>query len=203
MAYEEEKNPDAPLFHHLLGADLGPYQTDLKIEQPATEFTNQAQTRQINYVQETPVDIDFSQFDKLQVVLQTAQEDRLISKTDNFANIMELKRKERIRKLCAQFEDTKASAVALETAMMIDQEVDQREEQSHHTLLLKKIAGFFALQLNLVYTLPHLFPKENLKALWDLAVIALQKMLEVAMGTSELDEMIELKRSMLVFSLCM
>lgn len=36
-----------------------------------------------------------------------------------------------------------------------------------------------------------------------MAQIALNKMLEVAMSTSELDEMLQIKKSMLTFCLCM
>jgi len=69
--------------------------------------------------------------------------------------------------------------------------------------LLKKITGFFAIELNMAHTLPHLFSQDNLKAIWSSTQISLAKMLEMAMGTSELEEMVELKRSFFTFSLCM
>jgi hypothetical protein len=48
-----------------------------------------------------------------------------------------------------------------------------------------------------------LFSQADLKALWNIAKIALEKMLEVAMSNGELNELIELKRSMFIFCLCM
>lgn len=76
------------------------------------------------------------------------------------------------------------------------------DKQSHATLLLKKIAGFFAIEISLTHALPDLFSSETLRETWNLTHTALQKMLEVAMGATELDEMIELKHSMLIFCLC-
>ena len=55
----------------------------------------------------------------------------------------------------------------------------------------------------MVHSLPHLFSQADLKALWNIAKIALEKMLEVAMSNGELNELIELKRSMFIFCLCM
>ena len=49
-------------FSHLMPKNSAGWQAPAEIRQT---FTNQAVNRQINYVQESPVNIDYSQFDKL------------------------------------------------------------------------------------------------------------------------------------------
>ena len=91
--------------------------------------------------------MDFSQFDKLQFVHQTASDDDLLPpNTDSFKAFLEKERKKRINKLCNQFEASKSSQV-LQNNINLEQNYDEEEktEQSHGTILLKKISGFFAI----------------------------------------------------------
>jgi len=42
------------------------------IGKPKETFPNKALLRQVNYVQETPINIDYTRFDKLDLIQQTA-----------------------------------------------------------------------------------------------------------------------------------
>ena len=110
-------------------------------------FTNQAINRQVNYISEKHMDMDFSQFDKLHFVHQTAWDDDLLpSNTDSFKAFLEKERKKRINKLCNQFEEIKQSEV-LQNNINLEQNYNEegKVEESHGTILLKKISGFFAI----------------------------------------------------------
>ena len=63
---------------------------------------------------------------------------------------------------------------------------------------LKKIAGFFAVQLQVTYSLPEMFSLQNLRSLWDFCYIELQKKFEQAMElASDVSDIVELKRAIL------
>ena len=59
---------------------------------------------------------------------------------------------------------------------------------------LKKIAGFYSIQLSLLHYVPHLFSVEHLHEMWSDTQVAIQKGLDLAMWRcAELDEMLKPK----------
>ena len=76
------------------------------------------------------------------------------------------------------------------------------QDQGDGAIQLKRIAGFFAIQLSLLHNLPQLFSMEYLREMWNDTHVAIQKGLDLAMHRCELDEMLKLKQAMLLFCLC-
>jgi len=175
VAFDDDQSPDY-LTAPAAGAD-----EDEDFDKGAMRlnetFSNVAINRQVNYVSDTPVNVDFSSFDKLQIVHQTCQEDQILSKNDSFVAYMEAVRRERIGTLCSHLEDssTKLSEVVVmkERTHSVEMKPKNAQTQSHATLLLMKITGFFAIELSLTHTLPHLFSQENLRATWNLTQTSL------------------------------
>jgi hypothetical protein len=156
-------------------------------------------------VQETPINIDYSKFDKLAKIQAIAQKDNLIPEGQTFQRFVHLMRVEHLKTLMRAFEnetDLKAQADAEEESkdkgqagankrrngiLQTDQETDSTNMDSIHMDCLKRIAGFFAISLSLHHNLPELFPKNSLVEMWDTAQISLQKSLEYLMNSMALD----------------
>lgn len=168
------------------------------------EFSHKAVLRQVNYVQETPIKIDYSMFDKLANIQQSAQRDGLVPSNQTFQKFVHKMRMEHLKTLMIAFEKEKSlKALALKNTEVQDEEESKTQApESMHLENLKRIAGFFAISLSLHHNLKSLFPMASLKEMWDVAQISLQKGIEQAMNTSKLDEMMNIKEGILLFSLC-
>lgn len=46
---------------------------------------------------------------------------------------------------------------------------------------LKRFSGFFIIQSNMTFNMPQMFDQEQLRALWDTAMLTLKKSFELAM----------------------
>jgi hypothetical protein len=46
---------------------------------------------------------------------------------------------------------------------------------------LKRFSGFFIIQSNMTFNMPQIFEQEQLRALWDTAMLTLKKSFELAM----------------------
>ena len=55
----------------------------------------------------------------------------------------------------------------------------------------------------MTYNLSHMFTREILSQLWDSALISVNKAFELAMKLSNYEDMLQLKKTMLVFCLSM
>lgn len=168
-------------------------------------FPNKAVMRQVNYVQEMPINIDYSKFDKLALIQATAQRDNLIPHVQTFNRFVHSMRIDHLKSLLYAFENEISlkpkDAKHAKTKEPFDEE-SKGNVESVHMECLKRIAGFFAVSLKLHHNLPELFPMKSLKEMWDTAQISLQKGLEQAMNRNELEQRLQTKQGILLFSLC-
>lgn len=169
-------------------------------------FSNAAIQRQVNYTNDSPIDIDYLMLDRLNKLFEQAKKCG-ISSLPVKDELMK-RRAERLNVLCKELEigepyilkcrncDQSRSCADCKTYI-------RGSGDNFYIDTLRRFAGFFAIQCNLTSNLETLFGIRERVMLWDSAMISLKKSFELAMKLSNYDEMLPLKKTMLIFCLSM
>lgn len=144
-----------------------------------------------------PLKIDYLSLDRLNKMNEMATDYQLYS--DNiFFERLEEARMDRLHFLCRALEDSanfrlgSALASTHESQQQYQQhQIDQLEEFNSKLVL---IIGFFAIQQNLIYNLPRMFNRLQLRGMWNKAQLSIKKGIQTAMETAEFQRLLEIKK---------